>query len=147
MSPVAAPAGPQRTARSLVQQHADDPQWLDAFVEAFERQRGGMDLGRVMRVWGLSQSDAGRLFGVSRQAVAKWLRAGVPVERVVAVADLAAASDLLVRYLKRDRIPAVVRRPAPALGDRSLLDLVGEGDTRAVLEATRAMFSFGDARA
>ena len=44
-------------------------------------------------------------------AVSKWLEQGGPAERVETVADLAAATDLLVRYLQRDRIPAVVRRP------------------------------------
>ena len=66
-----------------------------------------------MDVWDLSQAAAARRFHVSRQAFAKWLRQGAPAERATAVADLAAATDLLVRHLKRDRIPAVVRRPDP----------------------------------
>jgi hypothetical protein len=63
------------------------------------------------------------------------------------VADLAAATDLLVRHLQRDRIPAVVRRPAPALGRRSLLELLDAGEAHGVLAACRAMFAFGDAHA
>ena len=39
---------------------------------------------------------------------------------------------------------AVVRRPAPALGGKSLLDLASAGDTTAVLVACRAMFQFGN---
>ena len=54
---------------------------------------------------GLSQAEAARLFGVSRQALAKWVHHGIPSDRVRAVSDLAAATDLLVHYLKRDRIP------------------------------------------
>lgn len=77
--------------------HERDPEWLDAFAEAFERQRGGRDLGRILRIWGLNRSEAGRLFGVTRQAVATWLRDGVPVDRSEQVADLAAATDLLTR--------------------------------------------------
>ena len=80
-----------------------------------------------MEVWGLSQAEAARLFGVSRQALGKWLQHGIPAERAQAVSDLAAATDLLVHYLKRDRIPAVVRRPIHALEDASLLDLAGAG--------------------
>ncbi|HUG89610.1 MAG TPA: hypothetical protein VML55_02170 [Planctomycetaceae bacterium] len=138
---------PEEAAGELVARHDGDREWLDAFAEAFERRRGGHDLGRILRVWGLSRSEAGRLFGVTRQAVAKWLRDGVPIQRAGEVADLSAATDLLVRYLKRDRIPAVVRRQSAALGDRSLIDLWAEGEPRRVLEACREMFTFGDAHA
>jgi hypothetical protein len=50
-----------------------------------------------------------------------------------------------VRYLKRDRIPAVVRREAVALGGRSLVDMLAAGETRRLLEVSRDMFAFGDA--
>jgi hypothetical protein len=84
---------------------------------------------------------------VSRQALSKWLAGGVPSERVQAVADLSAATDLLIRYLKRDRIPAVVRRPAAALDGQSLVELVAKSRTRDVLEACRSMFNFERAHA
>ena len=63
------------------------------------------------------------------------------------MADLAAATDLLVRHLKRDRIPAVVRRPSPALDVESLVALWGRGETRMVLAACRDMFRFDRAHA
>jgi hypothetical protein len=66
---------------------------------------------------------------------------------VEAVSDLAAATDLLVRYLKRDRIPAVVRRRSALLDGRSLLELAAAGRTRDLLRACRDMFRFGDAHA
>ena len=69
----------------------------------------------ALRDWGLSASDAGRLFGVSRQALSKWLAQGLPADRMLAVADLAAATDLLVHYLKTDRVPAAVRRKSARL--------------------------------
>jgi len=81
------------------------------------------------------------MFGVSRQAVAKWMTVGVPADRPTAVGDLAAATDLLVHYLRRVRIPAVVRRSSPALGDLSLIQIATR-DTAAALEATRQMFDF-----
>ena len=133
-------ADPRAVAERLVELGRHQPGWLDQVAEALDAHRAGDQLGRVLEVWGLSQAEAGRLFGVTRQAVSKWLAAGVPAERTTAVADLAAATDLLVRHLKRDRIPAVVRRPAPALGGRSLLDLVAGGEARRALDATRAMF-------
>ena len=97
---------------------------------------------RTLGVWQLSQAKAAALFGVSRQAFAKWLQRGVPADHAVAVADLKAATDLLERYLKRDRIPAVVRRPIARFDGVSLLDLLGQGDTHRLLSACREMFDF-----
>lgn len=131
---------PSELAGAILATHGSSSDWLDEFAEALDRGRAGQELGRVLDAWGLSQSEAAVLFGVSRQALSKWLHRGVPAERTTAVADLSAATDLLVRYLKRERIPAVVRRPAPALQGRSLVDLVGEARTRDVLIACRAMF-------
>ncbi|MEO6821807.1 MAG: hypothetical protein ABI468_04950, partial [Candidatus Nanopelagicales bacterium] len=65
---------------------------------------------------------------------------GVPADRSVAMADLAAATDVLERYVRRDRIPAVVRRPADMLGGVSLLDLAQTGDTASVRRQVAAMF-------
>ena len=97
---------------------------------------------RTIETWGLSQAEAACLFGVSRDEIGEWRRCGVPRERAGAVSDLADATDLLVRCLKRDRIPAVVRRRIPALDGVSLVDLLGRGDTGAVLAACRDMFRF-----
>lgn len=134
--------GPQEAARQVVAAHAHETDWLDAFVAGVDRHRSARSLLRTMQVWGWSQAEAARLFGVSRQALAKWLRYGPPVHRAGALADLAAATDLLQHYLKRDRIPAVVRRPVPALGGVSLTDLLTRGDTPTLLAACRDMFAF-----
>ncbi len=141
----AARLGPREAAEAILRSHPHNDDWLDAFAEHLDRRRAGEALSRILDVWGLSQSEAARLFGVSRQAVAKWVANGVPAERSTAVADLAAATDLLVHYLQRDRIPAVVRRPMPAREGASLLELLAAGDTRATLAACRAMFDFAAA--
>ncbi len=138
---------PATAVAQLIDAHGSDASWLDAFADAFERQRSGHELERILRVWGLSQTEAGHMFGVTRQAVAKWLDQGVPSERAVKIADVGAATDLLVRHLKRDRIHAVVRRVAPALGGLSLMAVFATGDTSRLLKLTRAMFTFGDAHA
>lgn len=122
-----------------------DEVWLSELQRSLDRQRSRAGFDRVLAVWNLNQSDAAALFGVTRQAIAKWRARGVPAGRLEAVADLSAATDLLIRHLKRDRIPAVVRRGSMQLGGRSLLDLVKQGRTRDVLFACRAMFRFGDA--
>ena len=132
-----------REAASLVAAAQEERRgWLDEFAEYLDRCRAGKSLARTLRVWGLSQSEAARLFGVSRQAVSKWIDTGVPVERSEAIADLAAATDLLVHYLKRDRISAVVRRPSARLANRSLMELLADGQTEATLAACREMFDF-----
>ena len=88
---------PQDAVESLLQADSADTAWLDAFSEHLDRRRSGLSLEQTLSVWDLSQSEAARLFDVSRQALSKWFRKGVPSERATAVADLAAASDLLVR--------------------------------------------------
>ena len=105
---------------------ADDA-WTHAFLQALESQVRTQPLERLMTAWDLSAAATGRLFGVSRQAVAKWRGSGVPEDRAVALADLMAATDVLERYVRRDRIPAVVRRPADLLGGQSLLSLAEAG--------------------
>ncbi len=136
---------PRTAAERLLAARRDHEGWLNAFTEHLDRQRNAEALSRVLRVWGLNQSDLARIFGVSRQAISKWLAQGVPPERAAAAADLAASTDLLTHHLKRDRIPAVVRRPAPALGGASLLQLAERQQFHQVLSACRDMFAFGEA--
>jgi hypothetical protein len=100
-----------------------------------------------MRRWRLSRTELGELFGVSRQAVSKWLEQGVPADRVEQVADVQAITDLLERHIERDRIAAVVRRRAEGLGGMSLIELVSAGRGGHALAATRRMFTFTDAHA
>jgi hypothetical protein len=138
---------PRKVANELIEASRGRPGWLAAFTDELGAEALVDQLRWVLGVWGVSASEASRLFGVSRQAVSKWLVKGVPSERIETVANLAAATDLLVRYLKPDRVPAAVRRNAGHLGARSLLDLVAIGDSGGVLEACRAMFDFSAAQA
>ncbi len=114
--------------------------WMNRFLTELDHIAERGELARVLDIWSLSKAEAGRVFGVSRQAVDKWLSRGVPDERRAPVADLEATTDLLVRYLKRDRVPAVVRRPAERLGGKSMLDLARAGRTGELLDYTREMF-------
>ena len=135
-------SNPEEAAEQVFAAHRHEGAWLDAFAQSLDRRRAGESLERTLRVWGVSQAEAARLLGVSRQAVGKWLARGAPPARADALADLAAATELLTRYLKRDRIPAVVRRPIPALGGVSLMGLLARGDTHSMLRACRDMFRF-----
>lgn len=119
---------------------APDLDWLRTLTDDLDRRLRTAPLERLLTLWGLSASEAARIFGVSRQALSKWRRDGVPADRTPALADLTTATDLLDLRIKRERIPAVVRRPAPNLGGRSLYDLACEGQHGEVREAVAAMF-------
>jgi predicted transcriptional regulator len=136
---------PEAVAEQIVSAHGEESSWLDAFAEELAKRRAGQDLSRILSTWGLSASAAARIFGVSRQAFSKWMKRGVPEARLETISMLSAATDLLTRYLRHDRIPAVVRRPAAALGGASLLEMVKKGQSREVLAACRSMFDFGRA--
>jgi hypothetical protein len=130
---------PAAAADRIVGATRADDAWTLAFLEALEQRVRTAPLERLMSAWDLSAAATGRIFGVSRQAVAKWRGSGVPDDRAVALADLAAATDVLERYVRRERISAVVRRPAPALGGRSLLELAEAGEHEAVRRGAAAM--------
>jgi transposase-like protein len=119
---------------------APDLAWLRAFIEEMERRLGTVPLERFLACWDLSASEAARAFGVSRQALSKWRKDGVPPERAPALADLDTATETLCRYVKRERIRVVVRRPAAALGGRSLLEIASEGRHEDVARAVAEMF-------
>ena len=138
---------PDEAAEQIFAAHGHEGAWLDAFAESLDRRRASRSFARTIKVWGLSQAEAARFLGVSRQAIGKWLHQGIPPERARTISDLATATDLLVRHLKRDRIPAVVRRPIRMLDEASLMDLLARGDTQALLSACRAMFRFEQAHA
>lgn len=128
---------PDQVARLLLDA---DPDSASALVQALERRLSAEPLQRLERVWQLSASQAAGLFGVSRQAYAKWRTAGVPADRRADVAALDAATQELLAHLKADRIPAAVRRPAPSLGGRSLLEVAADEGAAAVREAVRRTF-------
>jgi hypothetical protein len=88
----------------------------------------------------VSAAQGAQLFGISRQAFMKWLKAGPPAGRAEAVAPLAAATDLLEHHLKRERIAALVRRKAPQLSGQSLLGLAAAGEYLKVRSAVESMF-------
>ena len=111
-----------------------DPRWLDELIHHLWAARPINGLAEVLEVWDLSQAEFAALMGVSRQAVGKWMNE-LPAERAVMIADLAAATEVLVHYVRRDRVSAVVRRKAPALGGLSLIDLVAHGESGTVLRA------------
>ena len=133
---------PREVAAKLAAEHS--PGWVLELTAELAGYVRGQELERIMRVWRLSRAELGALFGVSRQAVSKWIAGGVPSDRAPQVADVEAITDLLERHLKPTRIAAVVRRRAAGLGDASLIELVTSGRHQEALALTRRMFTFTD---
>jgi hypothetical protein len=117
---------PDDLARQLIE--SADPDWLRELVDALDREVRIEPLERLTTLWDLSNAAAARIFGVSRQAFAKWLASGPPADRVDDVVAVDNITNILDRYVRRERIPAVVRRPAANVGGRSILELLGAGD-------------------
>src|SRR5262245_56605330 len=72
----------------------------------------------------LSETELGRLFRVSRQAVGQWRERGGPSGRMAKVTAVAAICDLLEHRLQPGRIPGIARRPAGAYGGLSMLEMI-----------------------
>lgn len=129
---------PEEMASELVE--SADADWLRDLVDALDRRVRTEPLRRLTTLWDLSNAAAARIFGVSRQAFSKWLATGPPADRVddvTAVDDITAVLD---RYVKRERIPAVVRRQSPRLGDFSIIERLEDGDYEETSEVVRSMF-------
>lgn len=130
---------PHEVAERLITE-APDAGWLRALVDDLDRQIRVEPLDRLQALWGLTPAETARMFDVSRQAFSKWRKAGIPPERTPALADLTAATDILDRYVKRERIPAVVRRPASELDNLSLYEMACAGRHAEVRDAVNTMF-------
>ncbi len=101
---------------------------LRQLIDRLDHQLNASPLQRTVRLWDISATQLGKMFGISRQAASKWLAEGAPAARRDQVAVLGQATDLLDQWVKRERIPAVVRRPVDALGGRTRLDVALAGE-------------------
>ncbi len=131
--------GPHDLAEQIIAQ-APSREWLRTLTDDLDRELRTDPLERFLTLWDLSASEAAKAFSVSRQALSKWRQSGLPADRVPTLMDLSEATDLLDRRVKRERIPAVVRRPAANLCGQSLLDLALEGRHAEVRDAVTATF-------
>jgi len=100
------------------------------------------ELRRVLRVFGLSVTEAADLFGVRRQAVSQWLDRGVPAARAAKVTAVARVADLLDRMLVSDRVPGIARTPADAYGGLTMLEMVAADRHDELLAIVRDSFDW-----
>lgn len=118
----------EQISDQVLSQTHGDRHTLRAVIARLDRELAAAPLERTMAVWDISASQLAHVFGVSRQAMSKWLQHGPPSNRRHDVALLQQSTDLLERWVKRERIPAVVRRDVDALHGRSRLDVALDGD-------------------
>ena len=139
-----------RTPQEAVEQlmaEAPDSIWLRAVVDVLDRHLRVRPLIRLQRVWGLSDAETARMFGISCQTLSWWRQHGIPPNQMPALADLSVATDALDRYVRRERIPAIVRRQAANLGNCSLYELACAGRHAELRAAVAKMFDLHRAQA
>src|SRR5262245_38087418 len=90
----------------------------------------------------LTETELGRLFRVSRQAVGQWRERGIPSNRMAKVTTVAGICDLLGHQLKPERIPGVARRPAEAYGGLTMLERVQRDRQDELLTLIRRSFDW-----
>lgn len=118
----------ESVTNEVVLRTGGDAALLRRIVDRLDHQLNASPLQRTVRLWDISATQLGEMFDISRQAASKWLSGGAPAGRRDQVAVLGQATDLLDQWVKRERIPAVVRRPVEQLGGRSRLDVALAGE-------------------
>lgn len=108
----------------------------------FRADQGVHVITQIAVILGLTKVETGHLFGITRQAVDRWYKNGVPMNRiseVESVADIARA--LQARFIP-ERIPQLVRKPLPGLNERSVLETIRDGRYPTVLNMLDRAFSY-----
>lgn len=132
--------------RRLPDWPVDERRVVDFYREVLdELARTETPLQQIASLLGLTHTELARLFGVRRQATEQWQARGVPSERQEKLATLGEIADLLAAKLKRERIPGIVRRAAPAYGRRSILQAIADDDENLVLAELRDAFDWASA--
>lgn len=106
-------------------------------MERVFRARGSHELLTVKTAFALTPKELGGLFGVSRQAVDKWMDSGVPTRHVAEVDRVAEIARDLKRRFKAQRLPAIVRGPMAILDSRSIYDVLRDEGVEPIHELFR----------
>ena len=135
---------PLTLPRAAALPRLEDPDALLRFVRLVgEAQRAERsDLERIREVFGVSITELGGLFGVTRQAAGLWLADGPPGARSAKAATVAGIADILARRLKPARVPGIVRRPATEYDGQTMLELIAAGRHEWLLESVRRSFDY-----
>ena len=80
-----------------------------------------MQIDFLAETLGLSETEIGQLFRVTRQAVSQWRRRGIPSDRCAQVDRIVEVAQFLLRRLVPQRVPEIVRTPAKGLAGETIL--------------------------
>jgi len=108
-----------------------------------DNQAGAID--EIAKIFGLSDTALARLFDVSRQALAKWRRNGVPLSRGADVDRLLEVARVFKARLKAERIPQIVLTPAKGLGGKTVLGVLEGDGVEPVFRYLHRLYSYSDA--
>jgi hypothetical protein len=109
---------------------------MEELIATSRADRGRRTIQWLMGALRLSLSDVGRMVGVSDETVRRWARGatGIP-EAKLAILDVGgAALARLLRLVRPDRLPEVIRRPADAFGGQRAFDWILQGRVREVAD-------------
>ena len=103
---------------------------------------GPRELDTIQGIFGLSDAELAKLFGVSRAAVAKWRVRGVPVERVAEVDRVSELATYFRRRFIPARIPQIVRNPGKGFAGKSVLQTLAQHGVEPVYAYLEQLFSY-----
>ncbi|TAM62289.1 hypothetical protein EPN52_00815 [bacterium] len=115
---------------------------VDRAFERAYRNKGARALASVAHTFGLSKTELGRLFRVTRQAIDDWFARGVPPARIADVERIASLAATLERRFKPERLPQIVRSPLPGLQGRTILAAIAERGAVSVLDMLDRAFAY-----
>ncbi len=117
---------------------------FDGFTRAVldELSGAGSAIRSLLSSWQLSIAEAARLFGVTRQAVQQWLAGDVPAARQPKVLAVVRIADLLSRNIRPERIPGIVRSPAPGYDGATMLQLIAQDRHQELLDSVARSFDW-----
>ena len=117
---------------------------FDGFTRAVldELSGAGSAMRSLLSSWQLSIAEAGRLFGVTRQAMQQWLAGDVPPARQPKMLAVVRIADLLGRNLRPERIPGIVRSAAPGYDGATMLQLIAQDRHQELLDSVARSFDW-----
>ncbi len=107
-----------------------------------ELAQDGTAAAKIRRAFDINLTELGRLFGVSRQAVAQWPEGEIPAGKRGKAGVILATADLLEHRLKSGRLPLVARKPAAAYGGLTMVEMIEQDRHEELLDSVRNSFDY-----
>lgn len=100
------------------------------------------DLRFVRTAFGLSDEELADLFKIRRSSLAGWREHRIPLGRRATVARLVELARVLVRDVRHERLPEIVRTPDAWLGGKTILQTIADDGPDAVYAYLHRLFSY-----